>query len=254
MRYVRFLESGAGISHGILGDDHIQVLEGDLFGEHRILERRVPLSSVRLLAPCLPGKIVGAAANYHSFIRSTNRPHPKHPLIFVKPASSVIGPDEAIVCPNGEDNVMFEGELGVVIGKRCRTATAQNALEYVFGCTCVNDITDHTMLAADGIWGRGKGSDTFCPLGPVIDTQTNPLDVVIETRIDGVLKQSESSSGMVFDVPTLIAFISRDMTLEPGDVIATGSPAGVERLLPGQTVTVSIDGIGELRNPVTVRA
>ena len=250
MKYVRFQQPDATIRLGVLQNEYIQLVEGDLFGDHRLTDERAEYSSARLLAPCLPGKVVGAGSNYHSFLRAMGRPTPERPRIFFKPNSSVVGHGDEILCPDPDHNVVFEGELGVVIGRRCREATMRNALEHVFGYTCLNDVTDHTMLQEDTIWSRGKGADTFCPLGPAIATDINPFDVMIKTTVDDEVRQHESTAGMVFDVPSLIVFISRDITLYPGDVIATGSPTGTGKLLPGQTVTVEITGIGALQNNV----
>lgn len=250
MKYVRFQQVDASIREGVLHDGWIQPLEGDMFGEHRLLDERIECSSVLPLAPCLPGKVVGVGGNYHSFLRSKGRPTPTRPKIFLKPTSSVIGDGGDILLPCRDHNVVYEAELGVVMGRRCREASERNALEHVFGYTCLNDLTDHTMLEEDGIWSRGKGADTFCPIGPAIATEINPFDVVVKATVDGEVCQNESTSGMVFDVPSLIAFISRDMTLLPGDIIATGSPAGMGRIFPGNVVSVEIEGIGVIRNRV----
>lgn len=252
MKYVRFQQFDASIRQGVLHENHIQPFEGDLYGTYRLLDERVDLPSVRLLAPCLPGKVVGVGGNYHSHLRNKGRPTPKHPKIFLKPTSSVIGIGEDILLPDREHDIVYEAELGVVIGKRCREASERNALEHVFGYTCLNDVTDYTMIDEDGIWSRSKGADTFCPIGPAIATDVNPFDTVIRAAVDGEIRQNESTSGMVFDVPALVAFISRDMTLFPGDIVATGSPAGMGRIYPGNVIDIEIEGIGTLRNRVAM--
>lgn len=253
MKYVRYEDTDGKIYYGILQDHSVQRLEGELFGEHRLGDVTTDLSLVRLLAPCIPGKVVGVGANYMSHLLNKNIPIPAQPRIFFKPGTSVIGPMDDILCPDPKDEIHFEGELGVVIKKPCKGVLRENALDYVFGYTCLNDVTDRTMLDADIQWARAKGSDTFCPMGPVISDEVNCFDVLLETRVNGEVRQHMSTADLVFDVPALIEFISRSITLYPGDVIATGSPAGMGRMLPGQTIAIEIEGIGILQNTMIAK-
>jgi 2-keto-4-pentenoate hydratase/2-oxohepta-3-ene-1,7-dioic acid hydratase in catechol pathway len=171
---------------------------------------------------------------------------PKEPLLFLKPPSSIIGPGEAVVLRAESDKVEHEGELGVVLGKRASRVTREEALSYVLGYTCVNDVTARDLQKTDGQWSRAKGFDTFCPVGPWIETDLDPTDLEVRCLVDGVVRQQGRTSQMIFDVATLVAYVSRAFTLEPGDLIATGTPEGVGPLAPGNRVTVAIEGLGEL--------
>lgn len=209
-----------------------------------------PIHTGRLLAPVLPGKVVCIGRNYRAHAEELGNTVPARPLIFLKPPSAVIGPGEPILLPPDSERVEHEGELGVVIGRRARHLDPADALDAVFGFTCVNDVTARDLQRADKQFARGKGFDTFCPIGPWIETELDPRDVRVTCRVGDALRQDGRTALMVFDVPTLLATISRVMTLEPGDVIATGTPAGVGPLTAGDDVTVEIEGIGALTNPV----
>ena len=201
-----------------------------------------------------PSKIVGIGQNYRAHAAEMGKGIPEEPLMFLKPPSSVIADGGAIVRPDGYDRVDYEGELGVVIGTRARNISRERALEIVAGFTCVNDVTVRDLQKKDGQWARAKGFDTFCPIGPRVVAGLDPSNLKIQTRVNGVVKQDSSTSDLIFDVPTLIAFVTRHMTLEPGDVISTGTPAGVGNLAVGDVVEVEIEGIGVLRNPVIAPA
>ncbi|MGH9866232.1 MAG: fumarylacetoacetate hydrolase family protein, partial [Candidatus Acidiferrales bacterium] len=204
-----------------------------------------------LVAPVEPGKIVCVGRNYAAHAAELGNEVPKEPLIFLKPPSAIIGPDEPIVIPPYSQRVEHEGELAVVIGKFCsHLSDLDDPLSYIFGYTCLNDVTARDIQKNEVQFTRAKGFDTFCPVGPYIETDLNPLDVLVETRVNGALRQSGSTSLMVYPIPFLVRWISRMMTLHPGDIIATGTPAGVGPLVPGDTVEVSIAGVGVLRNPV----
>jgi len=209
-----------------------------------------PLAAVKLLAPCLPSKIVCLGLNYRSHAEETKLPIPSVPLIFLKPSTAVIAPDEPIVLPADARRVDYEGELGVVIGKRAKSVPVSRVGEYVLGYTCINDVTERHVQKEDGQWTRAKSYDTFAPLGPWIETDLVPNDVKVETYLNGEVRQSARTSDLIFGVAQLVSFISGVMTLLPGDVIATGTPAGIGRMKPGDTVEVRIEGIGALRNPV----
>jgi 2-keto-4-pentenoate hydratase/2-oxohepta-3-ene-1,7-dioic acid hydratase in catechol pathway len=206
---------------------------------------------VTLLAPVRPRKIVCVGRNYAAHAAELGNEVPKEPLIFLKPPSAIIGPDEPIVIPSISQRVEHEGELALVIGKRCsHLSDGEDPLSYICGYTCLNDVTARDIQKNEVQFTRAKGFDTFCPVGPYLETDVNPLNVLVETRVNGVRRQSGSTSLMVYPIPFLVRWISRMMTLEPGDVIATGTPAGVGPLFPGDTVEVSVAGVGVLRNPV----
>jgi 2-keto-4-pentenoate hydratase/2-oxohepta-3-ene-1,7-dioic acid hydratase in catechol pathway len=197
-----------------------------------------------------PTKIVGIGQNYRAHAAEMGKGIPEEPLMFLKPPSAIIGDGMPIERPAGYERVDYEGELGVVIGKRARHVSRETALGHVAGFTCINDVTVRDLQKKDGQWARAKGFDTFCPVGPRIVAGLDPSDLRITTRVNGAIKQDSSTSDLIFDVPTLIAFVSRYMTLEEGDLISTGTPAGVGNLNPGDVVEVEIAGIGVLRNPV----
>lgn len=201
-----------------------------------------------------PGKIIGVGRNYREHAKELDNAVPTEPLLFLKPSTALIAPGAPIVRPRGWERVDFEGELGVVIGKTCRRATVGDALSFVAGYTIVNDVTVRDLQKKDGQWTRAKGFDTFCPCGPFLVDDVDPVNLRIVTRVDGVVKQDAPTSDMIFDVATIIAVASRVMTLEPGDLIATGTPSGVGPIVPGNVVTVEIAGIGTLENPVVEEA
>jgi 2-keto-4-pentenoate hydratase/2-oxohepta-3-ene-1,7-dioic acid hydratase in catechol pathway len=232
----------------------VGALDGTPFGEFRRLEANLSLDAVRLLAPVLPGKVLCVGRNYVAHAKEHNADVPEMPLLFLKPPSSVIGPDEAIVLPPQSQQVEHEAELVVVFGKRGRWIAPEQAMEYVLGYTIGNDVTARDLQRRDGQWTRGKGFDTFCPLGPWIETDFDPADGVITCHVNQEMRQMGSTRDMVFNVRQLVAFASSIMTLEPGDVLMTGTPAGVGPLRPGDTIEVTIEGLGVLRNPVIAHA
>jgi 2-keto-4-pentenoate hydratase/2-oxohepta-3-ene-1,7-dioic acid hydratase in catechol pathway len=208
-----------------------------------------PVETIHLV----PSKVVGIGVNYRAHAQEMGKPLPAEPLMFLKPVSALIGDGEAIHRPPGFARVDHEGELGVVIGRRARRVPREQALDVVLGLTCVNDVTVRELQQRDGQWARAKGFDTFCPLGPRIVAGLDPSDLRIVTRVNGVVRQDSRTSDLIFDVPALIAFVTEHMTLEPGDVISTGTPAGVANLDPGDVVEVELEGVGVLRNPVVAR-
>lgn len=251
MRFVRYRLGSSEPSYGWVYEDRVGPMEGSPFGEYRRLEAEIPLASVRLLAPVVPGKILAVGRNYVEHAREFDNPVPEIPLIFLKPPSAVIGPEERIVLPPQSRQVDHEGELVIVIGRRGRWIPPERALEHVLGYTCGNDVTARDLQHRDGQWTRGKGFDTFCPLGPWIETDFDPTDAMVTCRVNEEMRQMASTREMVFSVQQVIAFASSIMTLEPGDIIMSGTPAGVGPLEAGCTVEVSVEGIGTLRNPVT---
>ncbi len=223
------------------------------FGEPTFTGRSWPLADLRLLAPILPSKVVAVGKNYADHAAEMDSEVPKSPLIFLKPSTSVIGPGAPILLPPQSENVHFEGELAVVIGRPCRDVKAANASSVILGYTCANDVTARDLQRSDGQWTRAKGFDSFCPLGPWIETELDPGDVALTTEVDGEVKQDGHTADLVFLVSELVEFITAVMTLLPGDVILTGTPAGVGPITSGQTVSVTIEGIGTLSNPVATR-
>lgn len=211
------------------------------------------LDRVRLLAPCLPSKIVCLGLNYRSHVEELKLPMPPVPLIFLKPSTAVIGPDDKIILPRGWKRIDYEGELGVVIGKKAKDIPEKTAKEYVLGYTCFNDVSDRDAQAADGQWSRAKGYDTFAPIGPWIETEANPDNLKLETFLNDELRQSASTSDLIFGISKLISFISSVMTLLPGDVIATGTPSGIGPMNPGDVAEIKIQNIGTLRNFVVAQ-
>ena len=250
MRYLRFHHKDF-VGYGRLEGDLIRAIEGDLFGTYKVTETTVPFAAARLLAPCLPTKIVAIGVNYKDHAAEFKKELPSEPLIFLKPPSALLAPEEAIVYPEGvTKRVDYEGELAVVIKKRARHVTIEQAAAAIFGYTCCNDVTARDLQKKDGQWSRAKGFDTFCPLGPVIATDVEPSQLRIRTLLNGDIKQDAPVSAMLFDVPTLVSYVSKVMTLLPGDIITTGTPSGVGPMQRGDVVEVWIEGIGRLRNRV----
>jgi len=253
MRLVRFrfadrIATGAVAS----GSDAIKVLAGTFFENPVPAGEEVPIDDVRLLAPVLPSKIVCVARNYAAHAAEFGGQVPEEPLIFLKPSTSIAGPGDPIPLLPISHRVDYEGELAVVIGRICRNVKAEDAYKYVLGYTCGNDVTLRDLQKKDGQWTRAKGFDGSCPLGPWIETELDPNDARVETRLNGEVRQSGSTTEMVFGVATLIEFVTEFMTLLPGDVIMTGTPEGVGALAPGDRVEVEVEGLGVLSNPVAL--
>ena len=255
MRILRFhTPSDAEPRWGWLAEDKVGSLEGSPFTEFRRGAATLPLPQVRLLAPVVPGKIVCVGRNYAAHAAEHGSEVPELPLLFMKPPSSIIPPGEAIQLPPQSREVEHEAELAVVIGQRGRWISAQQAGEFILGYTVALDITARDLQRSDGQWTRAKGFDTFCPLGPWIETELDPADAMVTCTVNGQLRQMASTRDMVFSVPELVAFISSVMTLEPGDLILTGTPAGVGPLLAGDQVTAEVEGIGQITHPVQALA
>jgi 2-keto-4-pentenoate hydratase/2-oxohepta-3-ene-1,7-dioic acid hydratase in catechol pathway len=236
---------------GIIEDDAVREITAAPWSSWQRTPRSFPLASVRLLAPVEPRKIVCVGRNYAAHAAELGNELPKEPLIFLKPSSSVIGPDEPIVIPKYSQRVEHEGELALVVGRRCsHLDDREDPLACLVGYSCLNDVTARDLQKSDVQFTRAKGFDTFCPVGPWIESQLDPSDLAVETRVNSSVRQSARTSLMIYSPAFLVRWISRMMTLEPGDVIATGTPAGVGSLVAGDSVDVRIDGIGVLRNPV----
>ncbi len=252
MRIARFSHDDA-IRFGIVDGTDLVVLAGDpLFAGFETTGERVPLGEVALLAPVIPrSKVIGIARNYRDHAAELGNEVPAEPMMFLKPNTSVIGPGDAIVRPTQSERTDYEGELAAVIGRVAKNVSVEDALDYVFGYTIGNDVTARDLQKTDGQWARAKGFDTFCPLGPAIETEFTPsADVRIVTRVNGEVRQDGTLGAMVHSVAEFISYASHAFTLLPGDVILAGTPAGVGPFVAGDIVEVEITGLGTLRNPV----
>jgi len=251
MRIVRFTtQDGKKQKYGWLLEDKVGEISGNPFGRYRRNEALTPRADVNLLAPTEPTKIICVGRNYVEHAKELGNEVPKVPLLFMKPPSSVIASGETILLPPQSAQIEHEAELVVVVGKRGRHIKAENAKKHILGYTIGNDVTARDLQKSDGQWTRAKGFDTFCPFGPWIDTDFDPSDAVITCRVNGQMRQMASTRDMVFNVGVLIAYISSIMTLEPGDLIFTGTPSGVGELKDGDEVSVEIEGLGIIKNKV----
>ena len=251
MKIARFSHNDA-IQYGIVDEQELVVLAGDpMFAGYETTGERVALADAAILAPVIPrSKVVCVGKNYHDHAAEMGGVAPEEPLLFLKPNTSVIGPGDTIVRPALSERTEHEGELAVVIGRIAKNVKASNALDYVFGYTIANDVTARDLQKKDGQWTRGKGFDTFCPLGPVIETEFDLANATIQTRINGEVRQSAPLSDMIHSIEAILEYASAVFTLLPGDVILTGTPAGVGPFIAGDAVEVEISGIGVLRNAV----
>lgn len=250
-KYVRFKQNAAdGAAYGVLRDDTVNELSDAPWSGGSETGRSFPLNDVILAAPVEPSKIICIGLNYHAHVQASQSADqaPEYPLIFLKPPSSIIGPGEAIVHPPQAQRVDYEAELGIVISKQACGIRPEDAEEHIFGFTCVNDVTARDLQKKDGQWSRAKGFDTFCPVGPWVVTDINYRDVLVEGILNGEVKQSGRTSLMIFDIPYLVSYISTVMTLNPGDLIPTGTPAGIAPMKSGDEIEIRIEQIGSLKN------
>lgn len=249
-KYIRY-RAGSGVSYGILDGDAVRELRGDLFANPAETGTRHQLSGVKLLHPCTPGKILAVGLNYRSHIGT--RPVPANPEMFYKPVSALQDPDGSIVIPRDATDVHYEGELVIVIGKQARRLSKEQARDAIFGVTCGNDVSERQWQGGpnkDLQWWRAKGSDTFAPLGPAIAVGVDYGKLLLQTRLNGDVVQKQYTSDLIFDCPSIVSYISNWVTLNPGDVIYTGTPGSTKKMSPGDKVEVEIEGIGILRNTV----
>ncbi|KAA6432847.1 fumarylacetoacetate hydrolase family protein [Agrococcus sediminis] len=255
MRVARFAH-GERIGYGVVDGDALVELVGDpIVAGFDTTGTRIPIAEARLLAPVIPrSKVVAVGRNYAKHAAELGNEVPTEPLVFLKPNTSVIGPGDAIVLPPESQDVHFEGEIALVIGTVARRLTRANALHAVFGVTVANDVTARDLQHREKQWARAKGFDTFCPLGPAIETEPDYDALQVITRVDGEVRQDGVSSDWIFDAPTVLEWITASMTLLPGDVVLMGTPEGVGPLRAGQTVEVEVPGVGTLRNPVVAQA
>jgi 2-keto-4-pentenoate hydratase/2-oxohepta-3-ene-1,7-dioic acid hydratase in catechol pathway len=253
MKIVRFATPDASEQYGVIEGDSILALKGTPFRGLDYSGVTYKTSTVRLLAPCAPSKIVCLGVNYHSHAKEMGHTLPSAPLIFLKPSTAVIGPEAGIIYPPMSQRVDYEAEMAVVIKKAAWRVSQENALSHVLGYTCFNDITARDLQKIDGQWTRAKGFDTFAAVGPWIETDADPSNLTVESYLNGERKQHGNTSDLIFSVDYLIHFISHVMTLLPGDVIATGTPSGIGPMQVGDTIEIRIEGIGSLKNIVTRR-
>lgn len=248
----RYLDGEGRLGLGCVdpGTRMLTPLRGSFFGAHEPIGDALSLDAIQLLAPVIPSKVVAVASNYKKHAEEMGKTIPPTPKIFLKPSTAVIGPGAPIVLPPGSQRVDHEAELAVVVGRTMKGVAAADALDHILGCTVLNDVTARDFQWADGAFTRGKGFDSFCPLGPWITTGLDPADLRVRAWLDGELRQDGRTSDMAFDVPTLLEFVSGIMTLHPGDVVTTGTPSGVGPMVAGQTITVEVEGVGQLSNPI----
>jgi len=250
MRVARFSLNGEP-RFGIVDGPELVVLAGHpLVAGYETTGDRVPIKEVKLLAPSIPSKVVCVGKNYADHIAEMNLSTEAEPTLFLKPSSSIVGPGDAIVLPPQSKQVDLEVELAIVMGQIAKNVTEADALNYVWGYTVANDVTARDLQFSDDQWARSKSFDSFCPLGPWIETEFVPEDQVLESRVDGEVRQNSTLTHMLHNVPKIISYISQNMTLLPGDVVLTGTPAGISPILAGQIVECEIEGIGTLVNPV----
>ena len=247
-KYVRYTHAGA-TSYGILDGDQIRQLQGDLFAKPSPTGRSVRLADVRLLAPCQPGKVIAVGLNYQSHLGT--RAPAAYPGLFAKMPTSIIATGDDIVLPADAKNAHYEGELVIVMGRRASKVSISDAKAYVFGVTAGNDVSERDWQRDDLQWFRAKASDTFGPLGPTIATGLNYDDLLLQTRLNGEVVQSERTKDMIFNVAKIVSYVSHYVTLEPGDVIYTGTPQTTRQIKSGDVVEVEVEGVGVLRNRVT---
>jgi len=256
MKIVRYSDAAGAAAVGILEDATVYAASGDIFTSLTKGAAVGNVDSVKLLAPIEPGKVVCVGLNYAKHAAEGGIfDLPTEPIIFMKPTTAIIGPGDTIEIANVENDTHYEAELAIVIGKTAKDVEESNALEYILGYTCGNDVSDRVLQKKDGQWVRAKGFDTYCPLGPVIETSIADVsDISVSSRLNGTTRQSSSTKDLIFSIPFLVSFLSKVMTLQPGDVIMTGTPEGVGGMKPGDTIEIEIGGVGVLKNEVAARA
>ncbi len=250
-KYARFSIDSNLPLYGLVENDVIGKIDGDIFSSFKITKKKYSIKNVKILSPCLPGKIVAVGLNYIDHAKELGMKIPAEPVLFMKPSTSVIGPDDNIIYPKMSRRVDYEAELAVIIKDKTKNIQPEEAHTHIFGYTCLNDVTARDLQKKDGQWTRAKSFDTFCPIGPYIVTDINPDNLKIALFLNGQLKQSSSTSNLIFNVQKLVSFISKVMTLFPGDIIATGTPSGIGPLKCEDKVEVVIEKVGRLRNFVS---
>ncbi|RJE49327.1 MULTISPECIES: fumarylacetoacetate hydrolase family protein [unclassified Dehalobacter] len=251
MRFLRFKDAENQVRYGVLTGQMIRYVKGDIFGVYEVTDQICSLEDVQLLAPVEPSKVLCIGLNYRDHAIEFGKPIPAEPLLFLKPSTSVIGPEENIVYPPQTQNLHYEAELAIVIGKKAKNVAQSKAVEYIFGYTVGNDVTARDLQHKDGQWSRAKDFDTFCPLGPWIETDVaDPDNLAVKLTLNGEVRQKSNTKNLVFRCFELVEYLSAIMTLLPGDVILTGTPGGIGAMNPGDRVEADIEKIGVLRNYV----
>lgn len=252
MRYVRYQNGGEDRWGFLVNDQLIQPLDGAPYEDGSPRGTPLPLNAVQLLAPCTPSKIVAVGKNYQDHIDEFDSERPANPILFIMPSTAVLAPDATLCLPPRSitEQVDYEGELAIVIGKKATRIKADQYADYVLGYTCLNDVTARDLQSKDGQWTRAKGMDQFAPVGPLVETELDPSDLQLRTRLNQTIVQESRTSLMIWKIPELLEFITAHITLLPGDVVATGTPAGVGPMKPGDRVEISIEGIGVLRTRI----
>ena len=250
MRIVRFLVGGAA-KYGVVEDDIVREIAGDVFGRFRATRKTHPLKRIRFLTPTEPAKIVGVGLNYRDHVVEMGHEIRDEPVIFLKPRTAALPHQGKILYPKVSNRLDHEAELAIVIGRYAKDVPPKRALSYVLGYTCFNDVTARDLQRRDGQWTRGKGFDTFAPVGPWVETKLDPHNAPIRAYLNGEVKQSSTTANLIFDVPYVVSFVAAVMPLFPGDIIATGTPSGVGPMKPGDTIEIEVEGIGRLRNTIT---
>ena len=249
MKIVRFSKAKK-VVYGVINGELVTELSGDIYDHYQLTDKHYPFKDLKLFAPCLPTKIVAVGLNYRSHAEEVRMKIPEEPLLFLKPSSAVIGPNDHIIYPSMSHRVDYEAELGVIIGKEARAVSARQAKEYILGYSCFNDVTARDLQGKDKQFTRSKSFDTFAPIGPCIETELDPAHLKVQSYLNGELKQSGDTADLIFSVFHLVSFISKVMTLLPGDFIATGTPEGIGPMQVGDTIEIVVEGIGNLRNQV----
>lgn len=249
MKFVRFKKDNS-CSYGLLEGEKVKVAEGDIFKDYKVTDRYYDITDIEILTPCLPSKIICVGLNYKSHAREINMPLPQEPLLFLKPSTSALAHRGKVILPAMSSRVDYEGELGLVIGKPAKGIEPKEAYSYILGATCFNDVTARDLQNKDGQWTRAKSFDTFAPFGPCIATGLDYDNLPIELLLNGETKQKSNTSDFIFNVGQIVSFISHIMLLNPGDVIATGTPSGIGPMSSGDIVQVKIEGVGVLENYV----
>lgn len=258
MKWVRYIRDERPV-YGIVEGDVVRSVDGDPMGTYRLTGESVPLDAVRPIVPFDSSKVIGIGLNYRCHLeemvaRGMPRKHPTEPVLFFKAATSILSPDRPVLLPRESTRVEYESEIGFYVKRRARRVPVEQAADYIFGYTCVNDVTARDLQKSDVQWTRAKSFDTFCPVGPVVETSVDISKTEIRGLLNGTVVQRSTGDQMIFDPPALLSFISQCFTLNPGDLVATGTPAGVGPLSPGDRFTVRVSGIGELSNPVEMEA
>lgn len=249
MKYLRFSYKGA-VQYGLLSGDTIQVIEGSPFDSYSVTDRVVPLREATVLAPCQYSKAVCIGLNYRDHAQEFQLPIPTEPVVFMKPSTAALDPLGTVIYPPQCKRLDYEAELAVVIGKKAKNVEAADASSYILGYTCANDITARDLQPKQGQWTVAKSFDTFCPFGPYISDEVDPSDLAIESRVNGKTMQKSSTKNLIFDVPFLVSYLSKVMTLLPGDIILTGTPGGISGMHKGDSVEIAIEGLGVLKNTI----